>query len=82
MSQPTDRNILAATFAEADGGTRAAGVLAGGLPGQVANSAIFVVEPSGRAKFVETNDWGPGRGALVGGAAGLIIGPLGMLDRH
>lgn len=79
MTKSLNRKILAATFAGPDGATRAATVLAGGVPGEIANTAVFIVQPDGKAKFVETKDWGPGRGALLGGAVGLIIGPLGML---
>jgi uncharacterized membrane protein len=37
------------------------------------------VKPDGTAKFVESKDWGAGRGALLGGAIGIIGGPLGIL---
>lgn len=79
MNQKSDRNILAATFPTPDGGARAAAALAGAVPEKVANIAVLVVDGAGKASFVETKDWGAGRGALVGGAVGLIAGPVGML---
>lgn len=73
------RRILAAAFPTPDGGARAAVGLVGALPGRVGNTAVLHVEPNGDPKFVETKDWGGGRGALVGGLVGIIGGPLGML---
>jgi uncharacterized membrane protein len=73
------RKILAATFTTSDGGTRAAGALAGSLPDKLGNSAVLYVKADGSPKFVEAKDWGAGRGALLGGAIGLIAGPLGVL---
>jgi hypothetical protein len=70
------RQILAASFAVPDGASRAATAVSGGFRG---NTAILFVTPNGTPKFVETKDWGSGRGALVGGAIGLIGGPLGVL---
>ena len=46
---------------------------------ELGNSAVLYVRPDGRAKFVESKDWGAGRGALLGGAIGIIGGPLGIL---
>jgi uncharacterized membrane protein len=37
------------------------------------------VKPDGTPKFVESKDWGAGRGALLGGAIGIIGGPLGII---
>ena len=33
----------------------------------------------GKVKFIESKDWGAGRGALLGGAIGIIGGPIGIL---
>jgi hypothetical protein len=73
------RQILAASFAVPDGAARGATAVSGGFPGKIGNTAILYVTPNGTPKFVETKDWGSGRGALVGGAIGLIGGPLGVL---
>jgi uncharacterized membrane protein len=74
-----NRIIFAASFASADGGSRAAGAIAGGLAGQVGNTAVLVVRPDGTPKFTESKDWGAGRGALIGGAIGILGGPLGII---
>ena len=79
MSDAGDRKILAATFSSARGGTRAAGALGGAFPDRVGNTAVLFVKDDGTAKFVESKDWGAGRGALVGGALGILGGPLGVL---
>src|SRR5262245_8791205 len=79
MADESARNILAATFSTPDGGSRAAGAIGGSLPDKVGNSAVLFVKPDGKAKFVESKDWGAGRGALLGGAIGIIGGPLGIL---
>ena len=73
------RQILAASFTVPDGASRAATAVSGGFRGKIGNIAILYVTPNGTPKFVETQDWGSGRGALVGGAIGLIGGPVGML---
>ncbi|MFB2554385.1 DUF1269 domain-containing protein [Herbiconiux liangxiaofengii] len=75
----TGRRILAASFPTPDGGARAAAAIAGAFAGHVGNVAILHVKPDGSPAFVETKDWGSGRGALVGGLIGIIGGPLGML---
>src|SRR6266699_2741358 len=75
----TAHNILAATFPTPDGGSRAAGAIGGALPDKVGNTAVLFVKPDGKAKFVESRDWGAGRGALLGGAIGIIGGPIGIL---
>lgn len=75
----TSHAILAATFGTPDGASRAAGAIASSHPGKVANIAVVYVKPDGTPKFFESNDWGSGRGALVGGAIGLIGGPLTAL---
>jgi hypothetical protein len=79
MPDESTRKVLAATFTTPDGGSRAAGAIAGSLPDKIGNSAVLFVKPDGSAKFVESKDWGAGRGALLGGAIGIIGGPLGIL---
>jgi Protein of unknown function (DUF1269) len=74
-----DRKILAASFATPDGGSRGAGALGGAFPDKVGNVAVLHVKPDGKAKFVESKDWGAGRGALLGGVIGIIGGPIGIL---
>lgn len=74
-----NRKILAASFATPDGGSRGAGTVGGAFPGQVGNAAVLHVKPDGEVKFVESKDWGAGRGALLGGVIGIIGGPLGMI---
>lgn len=73
------RKVLAASFATPDGGTRGAGAVGGAFPDMVGNSAVLHVRPDGTVKFVESRDWGAGRGALLGGVIGIIGGPIGML---
>jgi len=73
------RNIVAASFSTLDGGSRAGGAIAGAFPDKVGNTAVLHVQPDGKAKFTESKDWGMGRGALLGGAIGIIGGPLGIL---
>jgi uncharacterized membrane protein len=79
MADDSTRKILAATFTTPDGGSRAAGALGGAIPDKIGNTAVLFVRPDGSAKFVESKDWGAGRGALLGAAIGIIGGPLGML---
>jgi len=79
MPDDSGRKILAASFATPDGGSRAGGALGGALRDKVGNIAVLYVRPDGKAKFVESKDWGAGRGALLGGAIGIIGGPLGIL---
>jgi len=79
MAEDQGRKILAASFATPDGGSRAAGAIGGAFPDLVGNSAVLFVKPDGKAKFVESKDWGAGRGALLGGAIGIIGGPIGIL---
>jgi hypothetical protein len=74
-----NRKILAATFETIDGGSRGGGSVGGAYPDKVGNVAVLVVRPDGKPKFVESKDWGAGRGALLGGAIGIIGGPLGMI---
>ncbi|MBO0982611.1 DUF1269 domain-containing protein [Rathayibacter sp. SD072] len=73
------RTILAATFTTSDGAARAAAAVVGAAPEKIANTAVLHVKADGTPTFTETKDWGAGRGALVGGAIGLIGGPLGVL---
>ena len=75
----TDRQIVAATFATPDGGSRGGGAVGGAFPDKIGNTAVLHVKPDGTAKFVESKDWGAGRGALVGGAIGIIGGPVGIV---
>lgn len=79
MPDEPARKLLAATFETPDGGSRAAGAIGGALREKIGNSAVLFVKPDGKAKFVESKDWGAGRGALLGGAIGIIGGPLGVL---
>ncbi len=72
------RQILAAAFSTPDGASRAAAAVVGAQPGKVGNTALLYVRPDGTPKFIESKDWGAGRGALLGGVIGLA-GPLGML---
>ena len=73
------RQILAATFASPDGGSRGAGAVGGAFPDKIGNTAVLHVKPDGTPKFVESKDWGAGRGALLGGVIGIIGGPVGIL---
>jgi uncharacterized membrane protein len=76
MQQESARKILAASFATPDGGS---GALGGAIRDKVGNTAVLYVRPDGKAKFVESKDWGAGRGALLGGAIGILGGPLGII---
>jgi hypothetical protein len=73
------RQILAATFPTPDGGSRGAGAVGGAFPDKIGNTAVLHVKPDGTAKFVESKDWGAGRGALLGGVIGIIGGPIGIV---
>jgi hypothetical protein len=75
----TNRRIIAASFETPEGGSRGAGAVAGAFPDKVGNTAVLIVKPDGKVKFVESKDWGAGRGALLGGAIGIIGGPLGVI---
>jgi len=75
----TGRRILAAAFPTLEGARRAAGAVGGGFPDKVGNTAVLQVDSGEKVKFVESKDWGAGRGALVGAAIGVIGGPPGML---
>ena len=79
MQQESGRKILAASFPTADGGSRAAGAMGGALRDRIGNTAVLYVRPDGKAKFVESKDWGAGRGALLGGAIGILGGPIGIV---
>jgi hypothetical protein len=74
-----NRKIVAASFVLADGGSRGAGAVGGAFPDQVGNTAVLHVKADGAVKFVESKDWGAGRGALLGGAIGIIGGPIGII---
>src|SRR4026208_975850 len=74
MQQEAARKILATSFTTPDGGSRAAGALGGAMRDKIGNTAVLFVRPDGKAKFVESKDWGAGRGALLGGAVRLIGG--------
>ena len=74
-----NRKVLAASFSTTDGGSRAAGAIGGSMPDKVGNTAVLHVRSDGKAKFVESKDWGAGRGALLGGVIGIIGGPVGIL---
>jgi uncharacterized membrane protein len=73
------RKILAASFSTPDGGSRGAGAVAGAFPEMVGNTAVLIVREDGDVKFVESKDWGAGRGALVGGVIGILGGPIGII---
>jgi uncharacterized membrane protein len=73
------RKIVAASFSTPEGGSRGGGSVGGAFPDKVGNVAVLHVRPDGKAKFVESKDWGAGRGALLGGALGIIGGPLGIV---
>lgn len=73
------RKILAASFETPDGGSRGAGAVRSAFPDEVGNAAVLHVKPDGSVKFVESKDWGAGRGALLGGVIGIIGGPVGMI---
>ncbi len=73
------RTILAASFATIDAGSRGAASVGGAFPDRVGNTAVLVVRDDGKVKFIESKDWGAGRGALLGGAIGIIGGPIGIL---
>ena len=75
----TTRKVIAATFGTPDGGSRAAGAIGGSMPDKIGNTAVLFVKPDGKAKFVESKDWGAGRGALLGGVIGIIGGPIGIV---
>jgi uncharacterized membrane protein len=79
MQQESARKILAASFTTPDGGSRAGGALVGAMRDKIGNTAVLYVRPDGKAKFVESKDWGAGRGALLGGAIGIIGGPIGIV---
>jgi uncharacterized membrane protein len=73
------RKIVAASFSTPEGGSRGGGAVGGAFPDKVGNVAVLHVRPDGKAKFVESKDWGAGRGALLGGVIGIIGGPIGIL---
>ena len=75
----SNRKILAASFSTPDGGSRGAGAVAGAFPEMVGNTAVLIVREDGDVKFVESKDWGAGRGALVGGVIGILGGPIGII---
>src|SRR5215470_6384289 len=79
MQQESARKILAASFPTPDGGARAGGALGGAMRDKIGNTAVLFVRPDGKAKFVESKDWGAGRGALLGGVIGIIGGPIGIV---
>jgi uncharacterized membrane protein len=74
-----NRKIVAASFSTPEGGSRGGGAVGGAFPDKVGNVAVLQVRPDGKAKFVESKDWGAGRGALLGGVIGIIGGPIGIL---
>jgi hypothetical protein len=75
----SNRKILAASFSTPDAGSRGAASVGGGFPDKVGNTAVLLVRADGGVKFIESKDWGAGRGALLGGAIGIIGGPIGIL---
>src|ERR1700740_430204 len=81
MQQESGRKILDASFPTPDGGSRAGGALGGAMRDKIGNTAVLFVRPDGKAKFVESKDWGAGRGALLGGAIGIIGGAVRVVAR-
>ncbi|GAA2971489.1 putative membrane protein [Microbacterium terrae] len=79
MTTPTTRKILAASFGTSDGAHRAASAVVAAHGRSIVNTAVIHVRQDGTPHYVETKDWGPGRGALLGAVIGLIGGPVGML---
>ena len=79
MQQESARKILAASFTTPDGASRGAGSLGGAIRDKIGNTAVLYVRPDGKAKFTESKDWGAGRGALLGGAIGILGGPVGII---
>ena len=79
MTTSTPREILAASFGTSDGAANAAARVLGAYADKIANTAVLHVKADGTPHFIESKDWGAGRGALVGGAIGLIGGPLTAL---
>jgi uncharacterized membrane protein len=75
----SNRKILAASFSTVEAGSRGAGSVGGAYPDRVGNTAVLVVREDGHVKFVESKDWGAGRGALVGGVIGILGGPIGII---
>ena len=75
----TNRKIVAASFPTSEGASRGGGAVGGAFPDKVGNVAVLHVKPDGKAKFVESKDWGAGRGALLGGIIGIIGGPIGIV---
>jgi uncharacterized membrane protein len=75
----SNRKILAASFSTVEAGSRGAGSVGGAYPDRVGNTAVLVVREDGNVKFVESKDWGAGRGALVGGVIGILGGPIGII---
>jgi uncharacterized membrane protein len=75
----SNRKILAASFSTVEAGSRGAGSVGGAFPDRVGNTAVLVVREDGHVKFVESKDWGAGRGAIVGGVIGILGGPIGIL---
>src|SRR5262245_32167901 len=73
------RRTLAASFSTPEGDARDGGAVGGASPDKVGNVAGLPVQPDRKAKFVESRDWGAGRGELLGGVIGTIGGPIGIV---
>jgi uncharacterized membrane protein len=76
--------IVVAAFTSPDGASKALQALkdarAAGLVA-IDNAAVLTKDADGKLDIKETNDWGGGKGAVVGGVAGaavgLLAGPVG-----
>src|SRR5262245_10106097 len=71
--------IVAAAFTSQDGASQALQALkdarAAGLVA-IDNAAVLTKDANGKLDIKETNDWGGGKGAVIGGVAGAAIGLL------
>ena len=78
MQQESARKILAASFATPEGGSRGGGALGGAMRDKIGNTAVLYVRPDGR-RSSSSRRTGRRAGALLGGAIGILGGPLGII---